>query len=114
MADTFPDIGPPDWGFGEKSEDSVYEVAFGDGYRLRMPDGINWQRGVWTPTWGFLEPEVAEDAYAWLKARKKVTPFMWEHPKYGPVKVTCEEVGMTRSEYGNSTLAATFHESFNP
>lgn len=112
--ETFPDIGAPDWGLGEQSQDSITQIQFGDGYEIRNPDGINFRRDGWSPSWSFLDPVVAETTYAWLKERKNLTAFLWEHPVYGLKKVVCRDVNMGRPEYNNGTLQASFVEDFNP
>lgn len=114
MPDVFPNIGSPDWGLSDQTEEDLYEAEMGDGYLLSMPAGLNYQREVWNVSWSSLDPAVAASTYAWLKARKKITPFLWDHPDGYQVQVRCRSVTHTRAEFGNSTLRAVFAEDFNP
>lgn len=112
--DKFPDIGAPDWGFAEATEEDITRIKFGDGYVLRMANGINHQKGQWSPRWSFLDVEVGESAYGWLKPRKNLIPFFWEHPFEGSKRVVCTGTSLTYDTYGNCVLSATFEEDFNP
>lgn len=114
MPDVFPAIGNPAWGLADRTKDEVYTVKMGDGYILAQPKGINHQREVWNPKWNDLAPAVAASTYAWLKARKEVTPFLWDHPDGYQVQVRCTNVTMVRTQFGISALEATFEEDFNP
>lgn len=114
MADIFPSIGNPDWGLSESTEDTITEIKMGDGYVLRSPDGINFRRDTWSPKWSSLDDFQGENTYQWLKARKNLTPFLWDHPIYGTKKVVCKSCSLVRDTYGNTVLSATFEEDFNP
>lgn len=109
----FPNIGNPNWGFTDETDDTLNEVQFGDGYRLVQPAGLNHQRGGWSLTFS-LEEADALPAYSWLKTRKKVTPFLWTHPDGTEYQVRCESVRLTYSQYNDYTLAVTLTQDFNP
>lgn len=112
--DTFPDIGTPDWGLTEDPEASVNTISFGDGYELRQADGINHLRDKWDLSWSFLTPAQAKSTYEWLRERKSLTAFMWDHPDGRQVKVVCKTVRLTHNNYNDEVLSASFAQDFNP
>jgi phage-related protein len=112
--DTFPDIGTPDWGLTEDVDASVTKISFGDGYELRQANGINHLRDKWDPVWSFLTHEEALSTYDWLKQRKDLTAFLWNHPDGRQVKVVCKSVSLVRNNYNDDVLSASFVQDFNP
>lgn len=112
--DSFPEIGPPDWGLTEEPEASVNKVSFGDGYELRRPAGINHIRDKWDLSWSFLELEQAESTYNWLRERLSLTAFLWEHPDGRQIKVVCTAVRLGHNNYNDDVLSASFVQDFNP
>lgn len=113
--DTFPTIDNPDYGLSSSPEANVEETALGDGYVFREAVGINYLRDSWSPTWSSLDPAVAQSTYLWLRARLKLTPFLWFHPvEHVQYQVVCSSVTKTDDTWGNATLSATFVQDFNP
>jgi len=113
--DEFLAAGAPDWGISDEPKADVIEVRLGDGYTLRQPTGINHVRDGWSPVWSGLEKEDARAAYAWLRSRLKLTPFLWVHPVTGqPVKVICQSVRLEYNQFNDEILSATFEQDFNP
>lgn len=113
--DNFPDIGLPDWGLSDSTNDDVTNIRLGDGYEFRAANGINFRRETWSPRWSHLDDEAGEMAYAWLLERKNITAFLWYHPTRKAVfKVVCREVQLVADEFGNRRLNATFERDFNP
>lgn len=112
--DNFPDVGAPDWGITENVQDDITTIKLGDGYVLRTPNGINFRRDQWNPKWSHLDRTTAEDLHDWLRARKNLTPFMWEHPFRGMKKVICTSVTLTWDTYNNAVVSAAFEEDHNP
>lgn len=111
----FPLDTNPDWGLSDDPSADVYEQKLGDGYIVRRPRGLNYLSTKWNPSWGFLDPEEAEDIYIWLKNRLSLTPFLWTHPTTKEVhQVTCSKVSRVISTVGISTVNATFESDFNP
>ncbi|MCY1289969.1 Phage minor tail protein [compost metagenome] len=115
MLETFPDIGAPDWGLASDPQATVTSISLGDGYDFRRPEGINHIRESWSPSWSSLDPAMAESAYQWLRERLSWRAFLWNNPATGQtMKVLCTNVRLSLSEWGNSTLTATFRQDFNP
>lgn len=112
--DEFPDIGAPDWGFAESTSEDITTVKFGDGYVLRMPNGINYQKGQWSPRWSDLDTATGDSVYKWLRQRKNLIPFFWAHPFEGMKKVVCTNTSLSHDTYGNCVLSASFEEDVNP
>lgn len=110
----FPLTMAPDWGLEDTVDANIEEQALGDGYVVRRPKGINYLRSSWSPSWSLLTKDQAEDTYAWLKARLKLTPFYWTHPTDGnQYKVICTSVSKVISDVGIYQLKAEFTQDFN-
>lgn len=112
--ETFPDIGQPDWGLQVSPTASVTTLVLGDGYIFRAPEGINHLRDSWSPTWGDVTEAKALSTQAWLRARLRLTPFMWTDPQGVQKKVICQEVRVSYNQFNSMSLSATFEEDFNP
>lgn len=105
----------PDWGMGPDVKADVYEGKLGDGYVVRRPNGINYLRESWNPSWSNLDKSQATTLYDWLKERLQLTPFMWQDPiSDTQKKVVCTKVSMAASTVGIYQVAATFEQDFNP
>lgn len=112
--DSFPLKVNPDWGFTSTPEADIDEQKLGDGYILRRPKGINHIRDKWSPSWGFLTEAQTDSTYDWLKARLKLTPFLWKHPTEGTTyKVICTSVSKVAADVGLYSLKANFEQDFN-
>ena len=115
MPDVMPDFGPPDWGLTHTSKKEVTETAFGDGYRLRRPNGINHNRRVWGAlSWANLDETGAQALYTFLDERALLTPFDWVMPSGETVRVICSQPSMTQLEYNHTMITVEFMEDFNP
>lgn len=112
--DVFPDIGAPDWGLTDEVDAAVTKLAFGDGYELRQPAGINHLRDKWDLSWSFLGQAQADSTYKWLRQRKDLTAFLWAHPDGRQIKVICTSVRLVRQDYNDDILSASFAQDFNP
>lgn len=112
--DVFPLDVAPDWGFSDDPTADIEEQVLGDGYVLRRPKGINYIRGSWSPSWGHLTKQEANDTFLWLRERLQLTAFLWTHPETQEQhKVICTKVVRTSSEYNNYSLKVTLTEDFN-
>lgn len=115
MLESFPNIGPPDWGIDATADDTVVAVQLGDGYESRTPGGINHVRDSWSMTWTSLTPAEGQAAYDWLKPRKNLTAILWINPTTGvPVNVVCKSLSLTHPEWGVCTLSVSLKQDFNP
>ncbi|MNQ69549.1 Phage minor tail protein [compost metagenome] len=113
--DEFPDIGTPDWGFAEQPDADVDQIKLGDGYEFREPRGLNYLKDTWSPKWSNLDETDAETAYAFLRARLKLTPFLWTHPLSAvQYKVLCQSVSLEYDTFDNAVLTASLSRDFNP
>lgn len=116
MAIAFPfDHIAADWGLTDNVEADVEEHKLGDGFVLRMPNGINYIRESWNPKYSHLSKAEADAMYSWLKTRLKLTPFMWLHPETKNMhKVICKSVSRVTSDIDIHVVSMTLEEDFNP
>ncbi len=112
--ESFPTIAAPNWGLQVGTEADVRTQKLGDGYVMRAPAGLNHIRDSWNPTWGDLTEAEALATLAWLKARLKVTPFLWTDPQGVVKQVVCQDVRLGYNQFNSMELSATFEEDFNP
>lgn len=114
MPETFPFTTAPDWGLTDNVEADVEEQKLGDGYELVRPKGINYLRESWSPSWTFLTKEESDAMYQWLRARLKVTPFLWTHPVTKVVhKVRCNGVSRAATDVDLYAIQMNITETFN-
>ena len=103
----------PSPGTGRKTNFSVLEAEFGEGYTQPTRSGINHRRRQLTLSW-----DVLSDAQAWaiagfLDERGGDEPFLYIPPREAtPVKWTCREFDDTVNTNGTRKITATFVQSF--
>lgn len=112
--ESFPNIGQPDWGLQVSPDADVTTLKLGDGYVLRAKPGINHLRDSWSPTWSDITEAQALSTLAWLKARLKLTPFLWSDPQGVQKQVVCQDAKLTYNQFNSMGLSATFEQDFNP
>lgn len=90
----------------------VLQAQFGDGYRLRVADGINVRPRQWRLTFNTRTDAEMAPIVAFLEARNGVEAFDWTPPLGTAGKWICEEWGQTVVRFGINDLSATFVEVF--
>lgn len=110
-----------DWAESNKltltEQPRVTATRFGDGYEQRSADGLNNLAQVWDLNFEQVDPAVADDILAFLRARGGVEAFDWT-PRWAtdPIRVKCPK--WTRSPEGlgdgTSRITATFEQVFEP
>lgn len=111
----FAELPKPDWNLADGAVVDITESKLGDGFVFRMANGINHNRGGWSPTWSSLSPAMGQGLYDWLNARRKLVPVRWTHPiRNTQIQVTIEDVTLTWDEWDNAVLSVQFQQDFNP
>lgn len=114
--ETLPNIRrQPDYGLTSSGEFTRDITAFGDGYELRRPSGLQPFRRSWSVNWTGLNPTDMETLRTFLNSKLGVTAFNCTIPFEGTLKVICPEpVSVTHASYRLFSLSATFQEDLNP
>lgn len=110
---TFPSYDPL-VGASKRSQPSVRNVQFGDGYGQRITYGLNQNRKVWSLVWDVTE-EAADEIEAFLDARGGAENFDWSPPDDTETyKWICPEWDKTINFPGRAQISATFQQVFEP
>ena len=91
----------------------VQRVQFGGGIEQRRPDGLNNKLRVWSRVIDGVDPVVAEEIIAFLRARGGVESFLWRDDYGNLVTVVAEEVEDTPARKAGVLrvrITATFRE----
>src|SRR5689334_18690931 len=90
MAKTFSV--PMSFGTQKQMKPRIRSVAFGDGYELRIGDGLNTMPQVWNLNFNVLTIGQANAVDAWFVEHAGVKWFWWVPPRQSaPIKVVCKE-----------------------
>ena len=87
----------PDIGSDSETEPTVNVVQFGDGYELRVPEGINSEKTTWNLTFSRVASE-ANEIIAFLRKQGGYKAFKWTTPEKEPVVCVCRSWKRTRNE----------------
>ncbi len=110
-----PDIGrEPDYGLNKSSAYRKVETQFGDGYELRMRDGINTRVRSWTVTWSVISEDDAAELEDFFDQQGGVDSFFFVLHRTGEqVTVRTDgEVSNTHDSFSNHTVSVTLKEVF--
>lgn len=88
----------------------VLSAKFGDGYELRVGDGINTQMAVWSVSFNGLKRSSAAELEAFLITQNGVTSFDWSDPDGVSAKYICREWDRSELGAGLLTISATFEQ----
>lgn len=101
----------PDLGAQRKLKPNVTQTKFGDGYELRVAQGINTMPASWTAT--FTNPgPVTTDILAFLEARAGLESFIWIDPLNIQGVYVCREWSSAQSMLGLYQVSVTFEQVF--
>lgn len=106
----------PDWGADEQNKARVRKVAFGDGYDLRMRDGINSVNSSWSVQFTCRVITEIHAIRSFLEAHGGVDYFLFPDPVDAGVthKVVCDEWSRTIPEsVGRASMSAQFRVVFD-
>lgn len=108
VLNTFPASPLPDFPLEQTPEYKVLEVAFGDGYVLDMPDGINSRTDKITLAWTNLNASEFAIIRDFLNAHAPSTPFLYT-PAGSTTKVfKCRVWSHSQTNGGFYSVRATF------
>lgn len=108
----------PDKNLSKTTKPRVLKSNFGDGYELRIRDGINNLNQTFTVTFNNRPAAEIDDIVSFLDAKAGVTKFEYVYPNTNgagnetAVKVVCEDYGITYSYDNYSSLTATFRRVY--
>jgi len=107
---TFPSI-TPSYGIRKRSEPTVRQVQFGDGYIQRTVFGLNQNLKMYNPTWNNISETDADTISDFLDARGGSESFDWTPPgESSSSKFICQSWSKTIPYLNRATIQATFQE----
>lgn len=115
MPAAMPDIGrEPDYGLSRSAAYRKVESQFGDGYAMRMRDGINTTVRSWNVTWSVIDKDSADVLMGFFEQMGGVDSFYWIMPDTGEqvTVITDSEPSLTYDGYSNHTVTVTLKEVF--
>lgn len=102
---------PIDYGVQAEFRPRVNTVPFGDGYKQRLPDGLNTDLPVWSVSMRTRTNTETDNILAFLRARKGSESFTWSTcPDGGTKNYICQSWQRIRVSYNNNDIFATFEE----
>ena len=108
---TFPSINPT-YGASKRSQPTVRNVEFGDGYSQRLRFGLNTDLKVWSLKFEVSETD-ADTIEAFLDARAAVENFNFTPPgESSSSKFICREWSKSIPYLNRATVTATFEQVF--
>lgn len=107
----------PNPAMDEREEEPRRRIArFGDGYQLRVVDGINALEQRFEVTWSPLNVTQKNTVVAFLRARSGVDQFYWTPPGVGEtqLQVICPVWRVKNLGARQFEVSATFEKDFTP
>lgn len=106
---------PPSPGTTKTKDDRKLKAEFGDGYSLRVLDGLNSDIELWSMVWNNLTRAEKNVICDFLDARAGVEPFMYTMPGDEVEKQWICEGGykLTPDGYNNFSITATFDRDYS-
>lgn len=108
----------PDKGFSKSNEPVVFRSEFGDGYELRIANGINNIKQSFTVNFATRPKDEIDDIVAFFEDKKGVTAFDYTFSDTNAggneetVKVVCETWDQTWAYDDYYSLSATFRRLY--
>ena len=110
---TFPSYDPAP-GASKRSQPSVRNVQFGDGYSQRVRFGLNTDLKVWSLRF-LVSEEGADEIEAFLEARGGAEHFEWSPPdETDTYKWICQDWSKTIPFHGRAEISVTFQQVIEP
>ena len=105
-------IGRPNMGTARKTKPRVHQTKFGDGYELRMADGINHKPRTWPLVFsGNFEEHTTQLDF--IEECGGVTSFQWLDPRGETKTYVCREWESEQVEFGVYELRCDFEQVFD-
>jgi len=101
----------PDLGAQQSIKPNVTQTKFGDGYELRVAQGINTQPRTWAVTFS-KGPNEMTAILDFLEARAGVEAFNWTDPFNKAGTYVCREWSANQVVFGVYSVSATFEQVF--
>jgi phage-related protein len=101
----------PDLGARRNSKPAVKPTKFGDGYEVRVANGINTAPAKWTMRFTRNYAEVGA-AFAFLEIQAGITSFTWTDPLNVTAVYICREWDMAQNQFGVYELSCVFEQVF--
>lgn len=108
--DTFSEGWLPNIGHSVEFKPDVNPVKFGDGYEVRMSNGLNDKPEIWTLTFSSNYAKI-KLINAFLKSQGAVRSFFWRSPHDEVITVVCRSWSISTDE-GVKTLSTKFEQVF--
>ena len=102
-----------DFGQSKTSNSRSLKAPFGDGYGLRVGDGLNNVRDEWDAKWSNLTPTEATTADLFMRALGGYQAFLWAGQDGITKKWICETWIKTPNDAGGTTFSGKFLEVFD-
>lgn len=113
MADVWPvHFGNQSYDDSETPEFDVEELKFGGGHTQNVPNGPNYIKASLSLRF-MRRNALANEMYAWLLQRARVTPFYCAFPDATPGNYLCTEVSRAWAGPNHSVLTVTLKQNFN-
>lgn len=110
MAGTFTWV--PDYDAAEDVSTKVIKAQFGDGYELRVPDGINAVKSTWALAFTLRTKVEVTAIAAFLRERAGAESFNWAPPGEVARTFKCESWKRVLRTDSDSSLSCSFEEVF--
>ena len=110
---TFPSYDPVP-GASKRSQPTVRNAQFGDGYSQRLRFGLNTDLKTWSLRF-VLSEEDADEVETFLEARAGAEHFDWSPPdETDTYKWICQDWSKTIPFQGRAEISATFQQVIEP
>ena len=104
----------PDFGSPLTAKPRVLEAQYGDGYAMRVQDGINARPDEWQLTFSARTTAERDAILSFLAARNGVEPFDWTAPDGTAARWHCPEWSYAPNSAAANTVTAKFVRDYTP
>ena len=112
--ETFAPTQAPNTGLEHDTEPRLLTAPFGDGYKQRVPFGLNHMPRVWNLSWNPVSPTVANYIETFFRARNGNEPFLYVHPRTNEtLQIVCLRWRRANTQWNFDSITATFEEDFS-
>lgn len=101
----------PDLGAQQTMTPTVTQTKFGDGYELRIAQGVNFKPRSWSVTFSKGSDE-AMAILDFLEARGGIEAFAWTDPFNNAGTYVCRQWSAAQAVFGVYSVSATFEQVF--
>lgn len=101
----------PDLGARQSIKPNVAQTKFGDGYELRIKQGLNYKPKTWELSFTGNSGEILP-ILAFLDARGGSESFLWSDPLGNTALYVCRAWSSNQQNFGVYSITATFEQIF--